>query len=232
MDPYLEDASLWLTFHQTLINGVMEALTSVLTSTYQLRIGERYYDAGGERCEEYVEIINNGDSRLVTLIDVVSPTNKTTAVGREAYLSTRRQAKGARANVVEIDLVLQGRPTLDYSRDGLPHWDYAITVTRAPKPERYEIYTSTLQKSLPRFRLPLESTDRDAVLDLQSIFGRCYDRVGFGSHIDYDRVPAALHDWIAIAAYQLWQQEGCPQGRDREHWYEAVAHLKRPTAAI
>ncbi len=122
---------------------------------------------------------------------MVSPTNKTTGAGRAAYLDKRREGKNANANLVEIDLVLQGQPTLDYSRDGLPDWDYAVTVTRSTQAERYEIYTATLQKRLPRFRLPLAADDRDTVLDLFTAFTRCYDQGGFASKIDYKRDPAA-----------------------------------------
>jgi hypothetical protein len=84
---------------------------------------------------------------------------------------------------------------LDYSREGLPEWDYAITVTRCTQPERYEIYTTTLQKRLPRFKIPLAADDRDTVLDLQATFARCYDQGNFGSQIDYKRDPSfALAD--------------------------------------
>ena len=99
----------------------------------------------------------------------------------------RREGQDASANLVEIDLVLQGQPTLEYSRDGLPDWDYAVTVTRSTQPERYEIYTATLQKRLPRFRLPLAADDRDTVLDLHTAFTRCYDQGGFARQ---DRLPA------------------------------------------
>ena len=86
--------------------------------------------------------------------------------------------------------MFQGQPTLEYSRDGLPDWDYAVTVTRSTQPERYEIYTATLQKRLPRFRLPLAADDRDTVLDLHTAFTRCYDQGGFAAKIDYKRDPA------------------------------------------
>ena len=42
-----------------------------------------------------------------------------TPAGRDAYLSKRKEGRGAGASLVEIDLILQGQPTLDYSRDGL-----------------------------------------------------------------------------------------------------------------
>ena len=123
-------------------------------------------------------------------VQLVSPANKVTPGGRAAYLETRRQGVAAKAGTVEIDLVLQGQPTLEYSRDGLPDWDYAVTVTRSTQPERYEIYTATLQKRLPRFRLPLASDDRDTVLDLHTAFTRCYDQGNFAAKIDYARDPA------------------------------------------
>ena len=96
-----------------------------------------------------------------------------------------------RAGVVEIDLVLQGKPTLTYSRDGLPEFDHAVSVTRATAPDRYEIYTATIQKRLPKFKLPLAPDDRDTLLDLQAAFARAYDLGGFAAQIDYKAPPAA-----------------------------------------
>jgi hypothetical protein len=29
-----------------------------------------------------------------------------------------------------------------------------------------------------------------------------------------------------VAAYFLWQQEGCPEGKDAEHWDRARAQLR------
>ena len=140
-----------------------------------------------ERHEEYIEIRQRTDGRLVTLVDVASPINKTLPQGRAAYHETRRVARAQNASAVEIDLCLQGQPLLDYSRDGLPEWDYAVTVTRCTQPERYEIYTSTLPKRLPRFKVPLAPDDRDTVLDLQATFARAFDHGNFSARIDYTR---------------------------------------------
>jgi hypothetical protein len=225
MDPFLETPSRWPLFQQTFIACLREALDSSLTGRYRTRSRERLYGDQGRHREEYIEIVGHGDEGLVTVVDVASPSNKTTAIGREAYLYTRQQARAAKANFVDIDLALLGQPMFEYSRDGLPAWDYAVTVLRASNPERFEIYTSNLQKRLPRFKVPLSAGDRETVLDLQTIFGRCFDRADFDSQIDYQEAPAALHDRIAIRAYELWQYEGCPNGRDREHWYKALEEL-------
>ncbi len=217
MDPYLEHDALWPEFHHRLVVCLHQALLPNLASRYRARVGQRG--------EEYIEVIESSSGRLVTLLDLVSPATRTTDAGRQAYLGTRQQAKAAGANLVEIDLVLQGRPTLDYSRDGLPDWDYAVTVTRQTHPDRFEIYTATLQKRLPRFRLPLAADDRDAVLDLQALFTRCYEQGGFADRIDYGRPPEGV---IAARAYRLWLREGRPHGRDRDHWFRAIDELRKP----
>src|SRR5438477_6180771 len=199
MDPYLEDEKLWPLFHHQLATCLYQILLPGLVDRYRARVVQRHYATEQplftsiireEHHEELIEIRQRGDGRLVTLVDVVSPANKTTGSGRQAYLEKRQEGKGTSANLVELDLVLQGQPTLEYSRDGLPDWDYAVTVTRSSQPERYEIYTATLQKRLPRFRLPLAPDDRDTVLDLHTAFTRCYDQGGFAAKIDYRRDPS------------------------------------------
>ena len=67
------------------------------------------------------------------------------------------------------------------------------------------------------------SNPGDTVLDLQATFTRTYDEAGFSTKIDYGHPP---HKLIAAFAYEIWQEEGCPHGRDKEHWYEAVERLK------
>lgn len=199
MDPYLEDERLWSAFHHQFVHSLFQILLPGLVDRYRARVGQRQYVTETplftslireEHAEEFIEIRQRGDGKLVTLVDIVSPTNKTDPKGRAAYHEKRREAKAAAASLVEIDLVLRGEPMLDYSRDGLPEWDYAVTVTRCTQPDRYEIYTSTLQKRLPRFKLPLAADDRDTVLDLQAAFARCYDQGAFAGQIDYGRDPS------------------------------------------
>jgi hypothetical protein len=198
MDPYLEDEALWPVFHRQFVQCLHQILQPSLIDRYRTRINQRHYVTEQalftsvvreEHHEDYIEIRQKSDGRLITLVEAVSPANKMTPTGRSAYLAKRCESKNAKANLVEVDLVLQGQPTLEYSRDGLPDWDYAVTVTRSTQPERYEIYTATLQKKLPRFRLPLAPDDRDTVLDLHTAFSRCYDQGGFSGKIDYKKDP-------------------------------------------
>ncbi len=200
MDPYLEHADLWPAFHHQLITVLYQILLPGLVDRYRARVGYRRYTTEQalftsiiheEHQEEFIEIRQRNEGRLITLLDVVSPANKTTSEGRQAYLDKRREGKASGANLVEIDLVVQGQPMLDYSRENMPDWDYAVTVTRATQPERYEVYTATIQKRLPRFRMPLAGDDRDTVVDLQVAFSRSYDGGTFAQKIDYLRDPVA-----------------------------------------
>lgn len=214
MDPYLENAKLWPAFQHQLLACLYQILLPGLVDRYRARVGTRTYVSETplftsiireQFAEEFIEIRNRTDGKLVTLLEVVGPANKTTAAGRQAYLDARQQAVAQRAGVVELDLVMQGKPTLTYSRDGLPEYDYAVTVTRSNAPDRYEIYTATLQKRLPKFKLPLAADDRDALLDLQAAFARAYDLGTFADQIDYKGSPPP--DVPFTAEYTMWADE-------------------------
>jgi hypothetical protein len=36
---------------------------------------------------------------------------------------------------------------------------------------------------------------------------------------------------VALRAYELWQQDGCPHGKDQEHWFQAERELRTPISA-
>ena len=222
MDPYLESAPLWPPFQRHLVAGVYQLLLPSLVDNYRARVSVRNYATElvlftsivrEPQAEEYVEIRSRGDGRLVALIDVVSILNRTTAPGRGAYLATRKHAEGARAALVEIDLLTQGRPTLDYDRAAVPPCDQCVTVTRAGAPGRYEVYTATYAKRLPKVKIPLAADDRDAVLDLQDVFRRAYDQGAFGKQIDY--AAAFPPDVSASAETVAWADAMLKQAKLR-----------------
>jgi Protein of unknown function (DUF4058) len=214
MDPYLETAKLWPAFQHQLLACLYQILLPGLVDRYRARVGTRTYVSEmplftsvlrEQYTEEFIEIRNRADGKLVTLLEVVCPANKTTPAGRQAYLDARQVAVAQKAGIVEIDLVMQGKPTLTYSRDGLPEYDFAVTVTRSNAPDRYEIYTATLQKRLPKFKLPLAADDRDALLDLQAAFARAYDLGTFANQVDYRNPPPP--DVPLSDAYRAWTEE-------------------------
>jgi len=40
------------------------------------------------------------------------------------------------------------------------------------------------------------------------------------------------HESIARRAYEIWQSEGCPDGRAMEHWLRAVSELKKQSNRV
>ena len=197
MDPFLEDNKLWPEFQHLLITCLYQAMLPGLVDRYRARLGQRRYVTEHalftsvvreEHCEEYIEIRQRGADRLVTVVDVVAPANRTTIIGRHCYLNQRLANKSA--NLVEIDVILQGQPTLEHARDGHPDWDYLITIARSTQPDRLDACPASLQKPLPRFQLPLARDDRDLVIELHSVFNRAYDLGDFASKIDYKVAPA------------------------------------------
>jgi hypothetical protein len=199
MDPYLEDDRYWPAFQHQLVHTLFQMLMPGLLERYRARVNQRHYVSEQalftsivreEHTEAFLEVRQRSDGRLITLVDVISPANKTTPQGRQAYLQRRKEAKEQRVNLVELDLVLQGPPLLDQLREELPNWDYAVLVSRWTQPDRYEVYSATLPKRLPRFRVPLAADDRDTVLDLQTAVARAYDQGDFAAKLDYTRPPA------------------------------------------
>src|SRR5687767_2141727 len=93
MDPYLEEEKLWPEFQHHLVLCLYQILLPGLVDRYRARVGQRQYVTEqalftsilrDERREDFIEVRQRNDGRLITLIDVVSPINRTTDGGREA----------------------------------------------------------------------------------------------------------------------------------------------------
>src|SRR5947199_10021050 len=98
MDPYLEDEALWPVFHHQMVMCLYQSLLPNLVDRYRARVAQRHYVTEQalftsvvreEHHEDHVEIRQRSDGRLITLLEVVSPTNKTSPQGRAAYLEKR-----------------------------------------------------------------------------------------------------------------------------------------------
>src|ERR1700761_3157461 len=109
MDPYLEQAKFWAEFHSHLMNTLFQAVVPGLLERYRARVLERVYTleqvlftsvSRQEHREPYLEIRQRTDHRLVSLVEVVSPSNKTSAASRQQYLDKRHDAQKHKANAV------------------------------------------------------------------------------------------------------------------------------------
>src|SRR5262249_3466407 len=76
----------------------------------------------------FLEIRDRDDWQLVTVIELLSPSNKYAGADREQYLAKRGQLLASTVHFVEIDL-LRGGPRMPMQ--DLPECDYCVLVSRA-----------------------------------------------------------------------------------------------------
>jgi Protein of unknown function (DUF4058) len=121
-----------------------------------------------------IEILDTyKDLKLVTLIELLSPSNKSTGPGRDSYLAKQQETLACDCHLVEIDLLRRGSHVLS-----IPNWrgevvqpyDYLVCVSRWPWRNRFELYPRRLRERLPRIKIPLVDPDPDVPLDIQAAF--------------------------------------------------------------
>jgi hypothetical protein len=142
--------------------------------------------------EPYVEILEPAaGNRLITAIEVLSPDNKDAGDGRRSYLRKCEEVWDHRANLVEIDLLREGEPTVGLSSAQLASlgvWHYLVAVSRREALRR-QVYPIPLSRRLPRVAVPLSGDDPDVTLDLQAAFTRCYDEGPYPELLHYHEGP-------------------------------------------
>jgi hypothetical protein len=130
-------------------------------------------------------------NRIVTAIEVLSPSNKFPGAGRDSYLEKQDELWYAGTHLVEIDLLRAGESTVRVSQDQLARLGkrhYLVAVTRA-RPTRCELYGVKLQHALPNVNIPLAGKDPDVVLELQSVFERCWKTGPYPQLLRCDGAP-------------------------------------------
>lgn len=199
MDPYIEAAGLWSPFHSRLISRIIDALEETVPAKYSVRPGERNFidlvdpegktsrPLIGERIrEEFIEItVEDPDLRLVTCIEVLSPTNKRKGSDRwKEYLRKRQALLLGEANLIEMDLLRGGArmPMLD----PWPNSPYTLLVARAGSPT-CRVWPAHAVRPLPVIPVPLDEPDPDVMLDLQPMIAGIYERGRYSRDIDYSK---------------------------------------------
>jgi len=190
MNPYLEQEDVWHDFHERLLPHLAEVIGSQLAAHYIVKIDEHVYihepaavDIEGS---SYVEIRDRRDRRLVTVIQLLSPTNKYSGPDREQYLGKRGQLLASSTHLVEIDL-LRGGPRMPVANP-LPACAYYAMVSRMEKRPKADFWPIDLRAQLPVIPIPLRDPDPDANLDLQAALHHVYDAARYGNYI-YEGSP-------------------------------------------
>lgn len=147
-----------------------------------------------EHREPYLEVfIGRGrDRRLVTVVEVLSRSNKTMGEdGRDLYLRKQQEVLSGKVNLVEIDLLRCGPHTTAVPEARLrrkaPQFDYHVCIHRFDNLEDFFVHPIRLDEPLPTIQMPLLPEDGSVPINLQAVFNRCYEAGPYKRDINYQR---------------------------------------------
>jgi hypothetical protein len=158
----------------------------------------------------YVEIRDgSGSSEAVTIIEILSPSNKAAGADRDQYVEKRNKILCSSTSLVEIDLLRKGSRLwagfqVDARLRGMsPPPDYVALINRAwtrPAKLAYEIFPISLSSPLPTIPVPLRDGTAEPLLDLQQVFDETYGRGPYARSVDYSAeafppLSAAQQEW-------------------------------------
>jgi hypothetical protein len=165
-----------------------------------------------ERREAYVNIRALEGSRLVTSIELLSPSNKRSGQGRREYVRKQEEMQDAGVSLVEIDLLRGGQHTVAVPEGllaGLPPYDYLACVWRAYRPWGFQVLPWALREPLPEVPIPLAAEDEEPRLDLQALLEECYEKGRYRELLSYRGEPSpALRSDDAAWARELLKTAG------------------------
>ena len=152
----------------------------------------------------FLEIRDRGNRQLVTVLELLSPSNKRPGPDREQYLAKRQQLLASSVHLVELDL-LRGGPRLPM--EYLPPCDYCVMVSRYEDRPQVSLWPLGLRDKLPTIPIPLLAQER-ATLDLQSALHQAYDAAGYEDYIYANAPTPPLQGADAEWAQQLIAAHG------------------------
>lgn len=169
-----------------------------------------------ERRQPHLEIIRPKDRRLVTAVEVLSPSNKAPGDnGRKAYLKKQKEFVAAKANIVEFDFLRGGEhatavPWASLVEEYGHGFPYHVSVYLA-RGRRYFGAIYTLRKPLPPAVFPLDAGVKPVTIALQPLLDRAYDAGRYAELLDYAAPPDP------------------PLSPEDQAWADAILKAKFPT---
>ncbi|MEG4446742.1 DUF4058 family protein [Microcoleus sp. AT9_B5] len=155
--------------------------------------------------ETYLQVVEIETKKVVTVIEVLSPTNKRPGKGREMYEIKRENVFNSRTHLVEIDLLRSYQPLPVFGND--IEASYRILVSQANQRPIADLYLFNLPDMIPAFPLPLRAGDAEPIVDLQALVNGVYDRAAYDFRIDYTAAPVpALSETDAAWADSLLRE--------------------------
>jgi len=137
--------------------------------------------------EKFIDIYElQPERRLVTSIEVLSPSNK--RCGSEGWIQYQRKRQAllhGQANLVELDLLRRGdrMPMLD----PWPKSQYTLLMARAERAPRCRVWPTFFDRPMAILPIPLTKPHPDIPLALQPLVEAIYERGRYAQDIDYSK---------------------------------------------
>lgn len=149
--------------------------------------------------ERLLEVRSTQTNAVISVIEILSPKNKRSREGREAYESKRQKILGSATSLVEIDLLRQGEPMPIL---GVTETEYCILVSRGWQRPDADLYAFGLKDPIPLFPVSLREGEPEPAVDLQKLLNEVYERARFDLAIDYSQpvkpaLPLEEAAWVA-----------------------------------
>ncbi len=141
--------------------------------------------APAEIRQRYLEVRDAASRAVVTIIELLSPANKTP--GHRAYdgfLDKRSRVMASGVHWLEIDLLRAGERPAEVAGQS----DYYALLKRGDRQAEFAIWFVNLRDPLPVAAVPLRPPFADIALDLQEALTRVFDRY-YAQRLDYAGPP-------------------------------------------
>ena len=134
--------------------------------------------------KRYIRLIDAGNRHVVTVIELLSPSDKLPKQDRDRYLAKRAEYLGARVNLLEIDLLRKGH-RVPMGTPEPPDSDYSVLVSRAADFPDAGYWPLTIRDALPTIPIPLDPGVADVRIALQPCLERALEQGRYEEEIDY-----------------------------------------------
>ena len=128
----------------------------------------------------YLEVRDRRDRRVVTVVELISPSNKKPGRDRAQFEAKRRAFLAGDVNYVELDL-LRGWPRMAWAE--MPPCDYCVAVSRPEDRPRVDFWPLGLRGPLPIIPIPIQAGRIEPTLPLQVLLHRVYDAAQYARDI-------------------------------------------------
>lgn len=143
-------------------------------------------DEDEEEEEDAIFIRAADTEQLVTVIEILSYSNKTTGSEKRArYLLKRRELLTSGVHLVEVDLLRWGQRIVP----ALPDQPYHILVSRADEQPQSRVWSFGLAGPIPTAPVPLLGPDEHVPLPVQAAYTVIYEARGFRHRLGYTADP-------------------------------------------